>query len=112
MWISLIDMLKKKDNLPVVAFTFSKKKIEENAGNLLSVDLLTASEKSEVHIFFHKCIHRLRGNDKHLPQVFKMCSSYYIQYLILKINYTFVHNLKQILTSYYFCCGQRDVAYW
>ncbi|XP_041370282.1 LOW QUALITY PROTEIN: helicase SKI2W-like [Gigantopelta aegis] len=71
-WLSLIDMLKKKDKLPVVAFTFSKKKIEENAANLLSVDLLTASEKSEVHIFFHKCIHRLRGNDKHLPQIVQM----------------------------------------
>ncbi|KAJ8300200.1 hypothetical protein KUTeg_021719 [Tegillarca granosa] len=60
-WISLIDMLKKKEKLPVVAFTFSKKKIDENAENLRSLDLTTQSEKT-----------RLKGNDKKLPQVLKM----------------------------------------
>lgn len=62
-------MLKKKDKMPVVAFTFSKKRIEDNANHLRSVDLSTASEKSEVHIFFQKCISRLKGTDKELPQV-------------------------------------------
>ena len=62
-------MLRKKDKLPVVAFTFSKKRIEENANHLRTVDLTTTSEKSEVHIFFQKCIGRLKGTDKDLPQV-------------------------------------------
>ena len=62
-------MLRKKDKLPIVAFTFSKRKIEENASNLGSVDLMTQSEKSEVHLFFQKCITRLKGSDKQLPQV-------------------------------------------
>ena len=69
MWLSIIEMLRKKDKLPVVAFTFSKKKIDENSQNLQSVDLLTASEKSEVHIFFQKSVSRLKGSDKNLPQV-------------------------------------------
>ncbi|BFZ20866.1 hypothetical protein BsWGS_23905 [Bradybaena similaris] len=68
-WLSVIEMLRKKDKLPVVAFTFSKKKIEENSANLQSVDLTTASEKSEIHIFFHKCISKLKGSDRSLPQV-------------------------------------------
>ena len=68
-WLSLIDMLKKKEKLPVVVFTFSKKKIEENNTNLRSLDLTTAREKSEIHIFFHQSIKRLKGTDQTLPQV-------------------------------------------
>lgn len=71
-WLSVIDMLKKKDKLPVVAFTFSKKKIDENARNLNNLDLTTAKEKSEIHIFFHSSIKKLRGSDKKLPQVLQM----------------------------------------
>ncbi|XP_033732664.1 helicase SKI2W-like [Pecten maximus] len=71
-WISVIDMLKKKDKLPVVAFTFSKKKIEDNVNNLHSLDLTTQKEKSEIHIFFHKSITRLKDPDKKLPQVIQM----------------------------------------
>lgn len=71
-WISVIDMLKKKDKLPAVAFTFSKKKIDENAQNLLSKDLTTASEKSEIHIFFHSAIKKLKPPDQKLPQVLQM----------------------------------------
>ncbi|WAR31042.1 SKIV2-like protein [Mya arenaria] len=61
-WLSVIEMLKKKDKLPVVAFTFSKKKIEENCQNLRSLDLTVAKEKSEIHIFFHQSIKRLKGS--------------------------------------------------
>ncbi|OWF39926.1 helicase SKI2W-like [Mizuhopecten yessoensis] len=71
-WTSVIDMLKKKDKLPVVAFTFSKKKIEDNVNNLHSLDLTTQKEKSEIHIFFHKSITRLKDPDKKLPQVMQM----------------------------------------
>ena len=68
-WLSVIEMLKKKDKLPVVAFTFSKKRIEDNANHLNSVDLTTSTEKSEIHVFFQRCISRLKGSDKDLPQV-------------------------------------------
>ncbi|XP_048756340.2 SKI2 subunit of superkiller complex protein-like isoform X2 [Ostrea edulis] len=71
-WISIIDMLKKKDKLPAVAFTFSKRKIDDNAQNLQNKDLTTASEKSEIHIFFHNAIKRLKPPDQKLPQVLQM----------------------------------------
>ncbi|KAK7095479.1 superkiller complex protein 2-like [Littorina saxatilis] len=71
-WLSVIEMLKKKDKLPMVAFTFSKRRIEDNINNLQSVDLTTQAEKSEIHIFFHRCIQRLKGNDRQLPQVLHM----------------------------------------
>ncbi|PVD21624.1 hypothetical protein C0Q70_17423 [Pomacea canaliculata] len=68
-WLSVIEMLKKKDKLPMVAFIFSKRRIEDNIFNLQSVDLTTAAEKAEIHIFFRKCISRLKGEDSKLPQV-------------------------------------------
>ncbi|KAK3088659.1 hypothetical protein FSP39_022012 [Pinctada imbricata] len=71
-WISVIDMLKKKDKLPVVAFTFSKRKIDENARNLSSMDLTTQKEKSEIHIFLHNAIKKLKAPDQQLPQVVQM----------------------------------------
>ena len=64
-------MLRKKDKLPIVAFTFSRKKIDDNANNLSSLDLTTQSEKSEVHLFFNKSIGKLKGSDRELPQVKK-----------------------------------------
>ncbi|XP_014671078.1 PREDICTED: helicase SKI2W-like [Priapulus caudatus] len=71
-WLSIVDMLGKKNQLPVVAFTFSKKRCDENASQLSSLDLLTAAGKSEVHVFFQRCISRLKGTDKELPQVIHM----------------------------------------
>ncbi|XP_076455160.1 superkiller complex protein 2-like isoform X2 [Babylonia areolata] len=71
-WLSVIEMLKKKDKLPMVAFVFSKRRIEDNIFNLQSVDLTTQAEKAEIHIFFHRCIQRLKGNDRQLPQVLHM----------------------------------------
>ncbi|KAM3847414.1 superkiller complex protein 2 isoform 2-T2 [Vipera latastei] len=71
-WLSLIDMLRKKDQLPVVAFTFSRNRCDENASMLTTVDLTTTTEKSEIHVFFQKCISRLKGADRQLPQVLHM----------------------------------------
>ncbi|KAL7986419.1 hypothetical protein Chor_011585, partial [Crotalus horridus] len=68
-WLSLIDMLRKKDQLPVVAFTFSRNRCDENASMLTTVDLTTTTEKSEIHVFFQKCISRLKGTDRQLPQI-------------------------------------------
>ena len=69
MWLSLIEMLRKKDKLPVVAFTFSRKRCEENADHLLNLDLTTNKEKKDIQVFLHKCVSRLKGTDAHLPQV-------------------------------------------
>ncbi|KAF9107089.1 hypothetical protein BGX29_007451 [Mortierella sp. GBA35] len=68
----LVAYLNKKALLPVVVFTFSKKKCEENASGLSSTDLMTSSQKSEVHVFFEKSLVRLHGTDRELPQIQRM----------------------------------------
>ena len=72
MWIGLIDHLSKRDLLPVVAFTLSKKRCDSNASNLLSQDLTTKNEKGEIESFIRRCLDRLQGTDKILPQVVHM----------------------------------------
>jgi antiviral helicase SKI2 len=60
-WIHLVQYLKKAELLPVVVFTFSKKRCEDNASGLSGQDLTTASQKSEVHITIEKALTRLKG---------------------------------------------------
>lgn len=71
-WVLLVGLLRKRNLLPTVVFSFSKKKCDEYADALSNVDLTTASEKSEVHLFIEKSLLRLRGTDKELPQVARM----------------------------------------
>jgi antiviral helicase SKI2 len=61
LYIHLIGLLRKNSLLPVVVFTLSKKKCEENAGTLTNLDLSSAAEKSEAHITIEKAIMRLKG---------------------------------------------------
>ena len=53
--------LKKRALLPVVVFTFSKKRCEENAGTLTNLDLCSSVEKSEIHVAIEKALSRLKG---------------------------------------------------
>jgi len=62
-------MLEKKDKLPVVAFTLSRNRCNDNADSLSSLNLTTSTEKSEIHVFFKKSISLLKGSDQKLPQV-------------------------------------------
>ncbi|KAI9511739.1 antiviral helicase [Russula earlei] len=71
-YIHLIGLLRKKSLLPVVIFTFSKKRCEQNAGTLTNLDLSSAVEKSEVHVTIEKAVMRLKGSDKKLPQIARM----------------------------------------
>nr|XP_032644817.1 helicase SKI2W [Chelonoidis abingdonii] len=71
-WLSLMDMLRKRDQLPVVAFTFSRARCDDNASALTTLDLTTSTEKSQIHLFFQKCLSRLKGSDRQLPQVLHM----------------------------------------
>ncbi|XP_038045840.1 helicase SKI2W-like [Patiria miniata] len=71
-YLSIIEMLRKREQLPVVAFTFSKKRCDENATMLTTLDLTTTNEKSEIHVFMQKCVERLKGTDRMLPQVLHM----------------------------------------
>ena len=65
----MIEMLRKKEKLPVVAFTFSRKRCDDNADQLGNLDLTTSTEKSVIHVFIQKAIARLKGSDRQLPQV-------------------------------------------
>lgn len=73
-WLSIIERLRKKEQLPVVAFTFSRKRCDENATMLTSIDLTSSAEKSEIHTFFIKCINKLKKEDRKLPQVTHMAT--------------------------------------
>lgn len=60
-WTHLINHLKKNTLLPVVNFVFSKKRCEEYAQTLSSMDLCDQREKSEVHITWERALNRLKG---------------------------------------------------
>ncbi|KAI0830808.1 antiviral helicase [Trametes gibbosa] len=72
LYVHLLGHLRKKVLLPVVIFTFSKKRCEDNAGTLTNADLCTAVEKSEIHVAIEKALSRLKGSDKQLPQIRRM----------------------------------------
>ncbi|KAI0361085.1 antiviral helicase [Trametes cingulata] len=72
LYVHLLGHLRKKALLPVVVFTFSKKRCEENAGTLTNADLCTTVEKSEIHVAIEKALSRLKGSDKQLPQIRRM----------------------------------------
>ncbi|KAG7225447.1 hypothetical protein INR49_027441 [Caranx melampygus] len=58
-----------RQQTPVVAFTFSRTRCDENARSLDSMDLTSSIEKAEIHSFFQKSLSRLRGGDRQLPQM-------------------------------------------
>ena len=59
LYVHLLGHLRKKDLLPTVVFTFSKKRCEEQAGTLTNADLCTSVEKSEVHVALERALGRL-----------------------------------------------------
>ena len=71
-WINLVNLLRKQTLLPVVLFTFSKKRCEEYVDTLSNLDLLNSNEKSEVHVFIERSLMRLKGTDRELPQILRM----------------------------------------
>ncbi|KAF9055903.1 NUC185 domain-containing protein [Panaeolus papilionaceus] len=72
LYVHLLGHLRKKGLLPVVVFTLSKKRCEENASTLTNADLCSSVEKSEVHVAIEKALSRLKGSDKKLPQISRM----------------------------------------
>lgn len=71
-WLTLLHFLSQRQQTPVVAFTFSRTRCDENARSLDSMDLTTSVEKAEIHSFFQKSMSRLRGGDRQLPQILLM----------------------------------------
>ena len=84
LWIHLVGLLRQRQLLPAVIFTFSKKRCEENAGSMPNTDLCTALEKSEIHVVIERSLTRLKGvsvfatradvagSDRSLPQIRRM----------------------------------------
>ena len=52
-----------------MAFTLSRARCDTNANSLTSLDLTTNMEKGDIHHFIAKCVARLKGPDRKLPQV-------------------------------------------
>lgn len=71
-WVHLVQHLKKQTLLPACIFVFSKRRCEENADALSSLDFCTASEKSAIHMIIDRSIARLRPEDRTLPQIRRM----------------------------------------
>ncbi|KAK6897525.1 Antiviral helicase SKI2 [Candida tropicalis] len=71
-WIDLVHYLKSNNLLPAVVFVFSKKRCEEYADSLKSVDFNNAKEKSEIHMFIDRAVGRLKKEDRELPQILKI----------------------------------------
>ncbi|XP_050296280.1 helicase SKI2W [Anthonomus grandis grandis] len=72
LWSSLVDHLQKFELLPVVAFIFSRQKCDNNADILTNLDLTSQQEKSQIVVFFNKCIRSLKEPDRNIPQIVKM----------------------------------------
>ena len=70
-WISLTRYLEREGLMPTVTFSFSKKKCEEIATQLRSLDLNTAAERNLVQSFAIQTVARLSPKDQLLPQVIK-----------------------------------------
>ncbi|MCJ1477206.1 hypothetical protein MMC13_005877 [Lambiella insularis] len=68
-WVHLVQHLRKEELLPACIFVFSKKRCEENADALSSLDFCTAAEKSAVHMIIERSIARLKPEDRILPQI-------------------------------------------
>uniref|UniRef100_A0A672LCM7 SKI2 homolog, superkiller viralicidic activity 2-like n=1 Tax=Sinocyclocheilus grahami TaxID=75366 RepID=A0A672LCM7_SINGR len=71
-WQTLLSYLSQRQQTPVVAFTFSRTRCDENARSLTSLDLTNSIEKSEIYSFLQKSLTRLRGGDRQLPQILLM----------------------------------------
>lgn len=71
-WLHLVQHLQRENLLPAVTFVFSKKKCEEYADTLKSLNFCNAKEKSEIHMFIDKAVSRLKKEDRELPQILKI----------------------------------------
>ena len=89
-------MLKKREQLPVVAFTLSKKKCDSNADMVRSVSMVTMTEQSHITSFFNRSMGKLKGTDRELPQVsLKLFSDFYRLWCTLyKMFYLMIKDIR------------------
>lgn len=53
-------------------FCFSKRRCDALADSLGGLDLNTPAERSEIHVFFERCLARLQDGDRRLPQILRL----------------------------------------
>lgn len=69
-YINVIRHLQADDKLPVIIFTLSRKRCDQNAVTLASaMDLTTANEKGTIHKYIKKSLNKLKPVDRSIPQV-------------------------------------------
>lgn len=68
-WIELVQFLNSNTLLPAVIFVFSKKRCEEYASTLTSIDFCNAKEKNQIHVTIEHAVARLKKEDRELPQI-------------------------------------------
>ncbi|KAG9509280.1 Helicase SKI2W, partial [Fragariocoptes setiger] len=68
-YITLIRHLEKALLLPVICFTFSRKRCDNNSKLLQSIDLTTQEEKARIHKFVTRSLDRFKESDRKLRQV-------------------------------------------
>lgn len=56
----------------MVVFCFSKKRCNNLANSLSSLDMTSPAEKSEIQVFCEKSLSRLKGGDRTLPQILRL----------------------------------------
>ncbi|XP_021720755.1 DExH-box ATP-dependent RNA helicase DExH11-like [Chenopodium quinoa] len=74
LWLQLVNKLLKKSLLPVIIFCFSKNRCDRSADSMMSIDLTSSLEKSEIRVFCDKAFSRLKGSDRNLPQILRVQS--------------------------------------
>ena len=67
--LSFVRMLERENLLPCVIFILSKARINELAEGLTALDLTINKEKGLIREFITKCVGRLKGTDRDLPQI-------------------------------------------
>lgn len=73
-WVGLVNHLEQQNKLPVIAFTLSRNRCDQNSGSLTSVDLTTKRDKYFIRKFFDRSIQNLKEPDQLLPQVYILYS--------------------------------------
>ncbi|KAK9463086.1 NUC185 domain-containing protein [Lipomyces oligophaga] len=71
-WLRLARSLEQQKLLPVVIFVFSRKKVEEYANSLISLNYCNAKERAQIRLFIDNAVSRLKKEDQSLPQILRM----------------------------------------
>lgn len=74
-WMTLIDLLKQNNELPIIAFSLSRAKCDQYIKSLESLSLTTGSEAGAIRTFFNKCLSKLKPEDRVIPQVLMLQDS-------------------------------------